>query len=160
MAPTTNTIWPSPPIELHPNLKHLITRFFEISDITDPESGTLFTEEIFTNDGVLKMGSWLVYSGKEEIAASRKTMSPVIQSRQHEVVQVFASNSPATDVLVLGSLTIQLNDGSEVKTEFNARMVLDESGKRVKLVVVWSDPTLMIEAFKRAAANLQGGQAK
>ena len=177
MAPTINTVWPASPIELHPNLKALISRFFEISDSIDPVSGKWFADEVFTADGVMKMGARLSYSGSEgwcshilsypslvsqltsefsllEIAASRKMMHPVIQSREHTISHVFAANSPATDVMVLGSVVIQLKDGSEVTGEFNSRLVLADDGKRLKLAHSWADPTAMLEAFKKAAAAL------
>ena len=65
MAPTINTVWPASPIEIHPNLKALLSRFFEISDSIDPVSGKWFADEIFTADGVMKMGTRLLYSGSE-----------------------------------------------------------------------------------------------
>ena len=45
-------IWPSAPIIVSSRVKHLITRFFEISDSPEPTSGKLFADELFSRDGV------------------------------------------------------------------------------------------------------------
>jgi hypothetical protein len=68
-------------------------------------------------------------------------------------VKVFASDSPATDLMVLGIFTIQLSDGSSTKMDFTARFVINELGPDTKLqsVQVWTDPTTMNAAFERAA---------
>ena len=81
-------------------------------------------------------------------------MHPVIQSREHTISYVFAANSLATDVMVVGSVVIQLKDGSEVTADFNSRLVLADDGKRLKFVQSWADPTAMLEAFKKAGAAL------
>jgi hypothetical protein len=46
-------------------MQKLITRFFEISDINDPESGKYFADELFTPDGVLQMNERMIYRGSE-----------------------------------------------------------------------------------------------
>lgn len=97
-----------------------------------------------------------------EIAASRQNNSPLIVSRAHNLAKVFASNSPATDVLVLGTFTIELKDGSRTRFDFTARFVASSSTSDAKLrmVQVWTDPTAMKAAFERAIAVSQAEQSQ
>jgi hypothetical protein len=56
-------VWPSTPILISPRVKHLITRFFEISDSPEPTSGKLFADELFTTDGVFTTHKTLIFKG-------------------------------------------------------------------------------------------------
>lgn len=103
-----------------------------------------------------------------EIAASRETNHPAIASRSHRLFRVYAANSPATELVVLGRFEIWLKDGTGVGLDFTARFVVadtanpeqgieEENSKRevrFSYVQAWTDPTEMIKAFQRASENL------
>jgi hypothetical protein len=59
------SIWPSAPIVVEPHIKDLITRFFEISDSTDLDSGRQFADELFTKDGFFKTHETCVFNGRD-----------------------------------------------------------------------------------------------
>jgi hypothetical protein len=58
-------IWPPAPIAVDSHIKELITRFFEISDSTDPGSGQLFAEELFAEDGIFKTHETCIFKGRD-----------------------------------------------------------------------------------------------
>jgi hypothetical protein len=70
---------------------------------------------------------------------------------------VFANNSPATDLVVLGNFTIGLKDDSKTTFDFTARFIVEiskpDNGPRFRFVRVWTDPTEMKAAFEKAAAT-------
>jgi hypothetical protein len=96
--------------------------------------------------------------GITEIATSRKQMKSLIASRAYELFHVYAANSPATDLAVVGRFTIGLEDGNHVDLDFTARfvVVLDDSDADTKFqsVQVWTDPTEMKAAYGRAKETL------
>jgi len=91
-----------------------------------------------------------------EIAASRKNNSQLTASRSHELVQIYASNSPGTDLVVLGNFKIELVDGNHVEFPFTARFIVtsnqggEDEGK-LEYVEVWTDPTDMLVAYEKAS---------
>lgn len=58
-------IWPSSPIIVTDQIKNLITRFFNISDSIDPESGRAFAEELFTKNGYFKTHKTCIFNGHD-----------------------------------------------------------------------------------------------
>lgn len=58
-------IWPMAPVVVGEDVRALITRFFEISNSTDPDSGKWFAEELFTIDGLFKTHETCVFQGRE-----------------------------------------------------------------------------------------------
>jgi hypothetical protein len=97
----------------------------------------------------------------EEIATSRYgPTNGLIAFRNHTIHRVYASNSPATDIVLLGHLRLKLADETSVEGEFVARMVLDEKEQkkgeeRLALVKIWSDPSPFVNAFKRVGEHLK-----
>lgn len=93
-----------------------------------------------------------------EIAASREKNHPAIASRSHQFSRIYAANSPATDLVVLGSFTIGLKGGNSVTLDFTARFVVaaGQGGEEDKFqyVQVWTDPTEMKAAFRKAEETL------
>jgi hypothetical protein len=73
------------------------------------------------------------------------------------LVQVFVFDSPTTDLVVLGTFTIELTDGSKTSFDFTARFVIGEtkteSGPKLQSVQCWTDPTKMKAAFEKAAGS-------
>ncbi|KAL9624461.1 MAG: hypothetical protein Q9160_001424 [Pyrenula sp. 1 TL-2023] len=171
-------VWPSAPIVVDDRVKRLINRFFAISDSADTSSGRLFADELFTRDGVFKTHETCVFRGrdgrcacpfetpdinsepqKKEIATSRENNHPATASRAHHLFHISAANSPATDVVVLGKFDIGLKDGNSVDFDFTARFVVavgahDEEEHKLQYVQVWTDPTKMIAAFRKAEETL------
>jgi hypothetical protein len=65
------------------------------------------------------------------------------------------ADTPATDVVVLGSFGISLVDGNHVKFDFTARFVVERGDlakgeARLRSVQFWTDPTAMLKATKAA----------
>jgi hypothetical protein len=58
-------IWPSSPIVVSDQVKQTITRFFDISDSVDPNSGRLFANEMFTEDGIFKTHKTMIFKGRD-----------------------------------------------------------------------------------------------
>jgi len=63
---TQNTSWMT---ETSPQIKALLTEFYRIGDLPDPEAGNLWADHVFTQDGCLivgenktsgEEGSWLI----------------------------------------------------------------------------------------------------
>jgi len=79
-------------------------------------------------------------------------------SRSHNLFQVFAADSPARDLVVLGNFDIALKDGNNVRFDFTARFIVvpgeGEQQAAFRLAQVWTDPTDMIAAFKKATETL------
>ena len=93
-----------------------------------------------------------------EIAASREKNNPLVVSRSHQIVHVYAGNSPASDLVILGNFEINLKDGSAVKLDFTARFVLateQEDEGKVKFVEFWTDGSAMREAIEKANQTLK-----
>jgi hypothetical protein len=92
------------------------------------------------------------------IAASRQQNSPVIESRSHELFRVYAADSPATDLVVLGRFEIRLKDGNTVHLDFTARFIVaqaaSEGEAKLQLVRVWTEDTGMKAAIEKATATL------
>jgi hypothetical protein len=102
-----------------------------------------------------RMISLIVYSNTA-IAASRGKNSPLIASRAHEFTQIFAANSPATDLVILGKFLIGYKDGNSVEVDFTARFILatGEDEGRLKHVEVWTDSTASRAALEKAKETL------
>lgn len=163
-------IWPSPPIIVTDEVKHLITRFFDISDSIDPHSGRSFAEQLFTKDGFFKTHKTCIFNGHDgtslspsfytpipkshtlgtEIASSRSGMSPILAYRKHHFTKIYANNSPTTDLAVLGRFEIGFKTGSVLDLEFTARFVVDAEVGRLKSVEVFSDGGQSKQAFEEA----------
>ncbi|KAF2445846.1 hypothetical protein P171DRAFT_520574 [Karstenula rhodostoma CBS 690.94] len=143
-------IWPTAPIVVSEQVKHVILRFFEISDSTEKTSGRLFAEELFTEDGVFTTHPSCVFRGRAEIAGSREHNNPLVVGRAHELRGVFCADSPASDVLVNGVFKIDVKGGQRVEMEFNARFVVGDAEGRLGFVQVWTDPTDMKAALGEA----------
>jgi hypothetical protein len=181
--------WPSAPVVVTDQVKHIITRFFDISDSTDPTSGRLFAEELFIQDGFFKTHKTCVFKGHDgsspvfysrsrsykcpnnysihiqisnlwsnqaptEIASSREHNNPIITYRKHHFNQIYAANSPATDLVVLGNFEIGLKDGNSVYLEFTARLVIAEGEQKLRSVEVWTDGQATKAAFEKATKAL------
>lgn len=58
-------IWPSSPIVVTDPVKQIITRFFNISDSLDPNSGKSFADELFVEDGFFKTHKTMIFKGRE-----------------------------------------------------------------------------------------------
>ncbi|KAF2428614.1 hypothetical protein EJ08DRAFT_321674 [Tothia fuscella] len=150
-------IWPSSPITVSDQVKQAITRFFQIGDSSDPGSGKLFADELFTKDGIFKTHKTLVFRGYEEIAAARESKNPITESREHELVQVFAANSPATDLAVFGHFKITLKERTVIQFDFTARFIVaPERGEEVKFefVEVRTDGTEYKHIFDEVSQKL------
>ena len=92
-----------------------------------------------------------------EISACREKNHPATASHSHELVRIYATNSPASDLLVLGSFRIGLKDGNHVDLDFTARFVTNAGQgeeERLQFVQVWTDPTDMIKAYEKASETL------
>jgi hypothetical protein len=70
---------------------------------------------------------------------------------------VFAADSPATDIVVLGNFTITLVNGSVTRFDFTARFILTtgitEGETRFASVQVWTDNAPMQSALEKAKAD-------
>lgn len=66
------------PVMVEPRVKELITRFFQISDSTDPNSGHLFAEELFAEDGFFKTHETCVFKGREGLSTSMTQQSTLV----------------------------------------------------------------------------------
>jgi hypothetical protein len=92
-----------------------------------------------------------------EIAQSRSKMSPILAYRKHVLNGVYATNSPSTDLVVLGRFEIGYKDGSVLYLDFTARFDLtDHQGNniRIKCAEFWSDGGETKEAFEKASKAL------
>ncbi|QDS77275.1 hypothetical protein FKW77_003952 [Venturia effusa] len=143
-------IWPSPPIIVPEQVKQLITRFFDISDSTDPDSGSSFAEELFTKDGYFKTHRTCIFRGHDEIASSRPSNLPIIAYRKHHFIKIYTNDCPATDLLVLGNFEIGFKTGSVLLLDFTARFVVDTEEGKLRSVEVFSDGGESKEAFEEA----------
>lgn len=88
-----------------------------------------------------------------EIASSRKGMSPIVAHRKYHFTQIYASNSPATDLAVLGKFEISFKDGSSIDLDFTARFIVAEEG-RLKSVEVFTDGGATKAAYEKATKAL------
>jgi len=66
-----------------------------------------------------------------DIAKSREHAWDAIDARQHEISKVYASDSDGTDLMMLGSLTATMKDGTVTNTKLATRVILakDSEGK-------------------------------
>jgi hypothetical protein len=91
------------------------------------------------------------------IARSRKNPSPLVTSRAHQLFRVYAADSPATDIVVLGKFIISLKDSNIVHLDFTARIITTNSTSdeepRFQSLQVWTDPTDMTAAMSKAKAS-------
>jgi hypothetical protein len=58
-------VWPSAPVIVSERTKQTINHFFDVSDSTDPTSGRVFAEELFTEDGFFKTHKTLIFKGHD-----------------------------------------------------------------------------------------------
>ncbi|KAJ4176886.1 hypothetical protein NW759_017486 [Fusarium solani] len=129
----------------------MIDRFFNTLDSTDADAGDRLADEIFTQDGKLKLGGkWLV--GSNAIRRSRDNMWNAITSRRHVIVKVYSSQADACDdLLLLGNNTIQVRSGKTVQFDFVARIRLEgpnSSDPRIKSCETWADSAPVKEALQ------------
>jgi hypothetical protein len=80
-------------------------------------------------------------------------MSPVVAYRKHYFTQIYAANSPASDIAVLGKFELGFKDGSSFDLEFTARFVVAEEG-RLRSVEVFTDGGATKAAYEKATKAL------
>ncbi|KAJ4169266.1 hypothetical protein NW754_001350 [Fusarium falciforme] len=129
----------------------MIDRFFNTLDSTDADAGDRLADEIFTQDGKLKLGGkWLV--GSDAIRRSRDNVWNAITSRRHVIVKVYSSQADTCDdLLLLGNNTIQVRSGKTVQFNFVARIGLEglnSSDLRIKSCETWADSAPVKEALQ------------
>lgn len=107
-----------------------------------------------------------------ELVKCRTRLDPAIASRSHTLLRVWAANSPATDLLAWGTFGMELKNGKRVVFDFTARFVVgfekakedggvegegqrEEGEQKFEYVRVWTDPTKMLEALKKANEELK-----
>jgi hypothetical protein len=61
---SNESIWPQAPIVVDTQTKELITRFFDISNSTEPNSGQIFADELFVEDGSFRTHETCVFKGR------------------------------------------------------------------------------------------------
>lgn len=83
-------------------------------------------------------------------------MSPIVAYRKHHFTKIYANNSPATDLAVLGRFEIGFKTGSVLDLEFTARFVVDVDEGRLKSVEVFSDGGQSKKAYEEAMAVWEG----
>ena len=77
-----------------------------------------------------------------ELRRCRDRAWDVIRRRRHEVLKVYVADDEATDLVILGKVTAELNNGRSVASDFAARLVLESAGtgrpmvKRYQVFVV------------------------
>lgn len=77
-------------------------------------------------------------------------MSPILAYRKHHFTKIYANNSPATDLAVLGRFEIGFKTGSVLDLEFTASFVIDAEEGRLRSVEVFSDGGQSKGAFEEA----------
>lgn len=77
-------------------------------------------------------------------------MSPILAYRKHHFTNIYANNSPATDLAVLGSFEIGFKTGDVLDLEFTARFVVDAEEGKLKSAEVFSDGGQSKKAFEEA----------
>jgi hypothetical protein len=80
-------------------------------------------------------------------------MSPVVAHRKYQFTQIYATNSPATDLAILGKFVIGFKDGSSIDLDFTARFIVAEEG-RLRSVEVFTDGGATKAAYEEATKAL------
>jgi hypothetical protein len=159
---TELTKWPS---SASPQVKELIDRLFRTLDDTGPGAGDVLADQVFAANGSIEghhsfIGTERLYAllsrscradadlfSPQEIRRSRDKAWNVITSRRHEIQQVYvADTSKADDLMLRGTVAVELVNGKKLKGGFAARVTVhgtDGGSPRVSLYEVFAVSLLM-----------------
>ncbi|KAE9380923.1 hypothetical protein N431DRAFT_323871 [Stipitochalara longipes BDJ] len=133
-----------------PENRALVLKLFTILDDSSDDSGQRLADEVFTSDGRIKNGMH-AFSGKAEIACSRKKAWDAWSTRKHSVLRVYSRSPEAMDdILFLGTLAATFPNGKSATGEFCARIIFglsDIQETRIKSFEVWADATPFVTAM-------------
>jgi hypothetical protein len=157
---TELTKWPS---SASPQVKELIDRLFRTLDDTGPGAGDVLADQVFAANGSIEghcsfVGTERLYPScrdragltltfPQEIRRSRDKAWNVITSRRHEIQQVYvADTSKADDLMLRGTVAVEVVNGKKLKGGFAARVTVhgaDGGSPRVSLYEVFAVSLLM-----------------
>ncbi|RVX75625.1 hypothetical protein B0A52_00978 [Exophiala mesophila] len=136
---TADTQWPSATVVTE-DKKELLDRYFSLLDINEPTSGEKIAQ-LYTEDGWLLGPAGLV-KGREAIKASREHAWAVIKKRTHKLIRVYAFDTEANDLLIIGNAVQGLANEKTVSGEWVARICFEKSSTgdvQLKSHQVWAD---------------------
>ncbi|PVH70567.1 hypothetical protein DL98DRAFT_540740 [Cadophora sp. DSE1049] len=139
------TEWPS--YLIFEAKKQLIESLFLTLDDTSSGAGDRLADEIFAIDGVFN-GSHAA-TGTEGIRRCRDQAWKVIRKRRHEILKVYIADTEAADLLLLGKVRAELQNGRAITSDFAARVVLENAETnrpKVKLYQVFVDHAPLMKA--------------
>ncbi|KIW13564.1 hypothetical protein PV08_08752 [Exophiala spinifera] len=150
---TAETEWPSS-IELSEAKKDFLDKYFNLLDTNTPTAGAEVAD-LYTDDGYI-MGHAGPVRGHAEIQKSRDNGWSVIKTRCHKLIRVYAFDSSATDLLIIGSAVQGLANGKSVSGEWAARICLDQGAEdsvKIKSHQVWADFGGVLKAIQEALGS-------
>ncbi|KAH7133892.1 hypothetical protein EDB81DRAFT_887701 [Dactylonectria macrodidyma] len=168
---TENTKWPA--AALSDEAKTQIDKFFSLLDDPSDGVGNKLADEIFTTDGSLHGGGGTAngsagtkapslphiksnmtskadrtsQSPSPEIRKSRENAWKLIKVRHHVIQKVYAYDSDAADVMLIGTVEMVLQNDRKVKGEFTGQIVFDGSGDRTR-IKVYQDSAPLLKALR------------
>ncbi|EXJ61495.1 uncharacterized protein A1O5_11811 [Cladophialophora psammophila CBS 110553] len=145
---TENTEWPT--FEINSTVKELIDRFFWQLDQKDQDSGHILADKVFATTGKAEFGGH-VFIGPDELRKSRDNAWKVVTKRRHEILKVFAADLDGSDLLFIGHVAIDLNNGKIVAGEFAGRLRIENatsSQPRLLLYQSWADSAPFVKALQ------------
>ncbi|KAF5675176.1 fungal specific transcription factor factor [Fusarium heterosporum] len=132
---------------VQPHIIQFLQSFFSISD-TPGETEKYV--DMFTEDASFKLASKKA-SGHAEITTLRQSMWDAVASRKHTLHKVYPFGSGSNEVMLYGSVALQLKNGGSAEIDWAGRAELVESqdGKyRLKDYQVYLD-TGAAAAYKK-----------
>lgn len=136
--PLKNTIWPEGQFPIA--IKIWLETLFTLLDSKEPDVpqrvATLYTENAVvygiagkaTGTARQQIQYFLLFTYSNcllEIIQAREKSWATMESRKHELLRVYTSNSDFSDLLLIGKLSANFKNGKEATDEFIVRLVLE-----------------------------------
>ncbi|SCO84284.1 uncharacterized protein FRV6_08411 [Fusarium oxysporum] len=139
--PVLDTIWVSESVS--PEIKILISSFFELADSKDPEAGRQLATSVFAKDAVFVSASG-TFQGYQEISKCRDGAWNLVESRQHRVQKAFFSTTDGLELCLLASVKIEFKNGNLIESPFACHVQLEMTGSeegslRIRYLQVFAD---------------------
>ncbi|KAH7262809.1 hypothetical protein BKA59DRAFT_540344 [Fusarium tricinctum] len=132
---------------VQPHVIQFLQSFYAISDTPDETEKYV---DMFTEDATFVLASKKA-SGRSEITTLRQGMWDAVASRKHTLQKVYPFGSGSDEVMLYGSVALELKNGGSADIEWAGRAELDKSadGKyRLKFYQVYLD-TGAAAAYKK-----------
>ncbi|KAF5023724.1 hypothetical protein F66182_4228 [Fusarium sp. NRRL 66182] len=130
---TENTRWLSN--EISQDVKDLVARYFALADSKDSDAGHRMATEVFTESATV-VGANGTLKGFKDIARSRDNAWTAVTFRRHTISETFAAQGEASELVLLGSVYMEVVNGKSLDCPFAIRVKVERHGDQPRFSFV------------------------